>query len=209
MSENGDGDNCPVCLAGMEVPLYVERREDDTAPIVLNGCTRLACGHALHTECLVESLISTQGKCVCCNMRVGLEAQHNTDMPWEQRLKFQQLCLKKLRTVKNTLLVKEGLRDYEAFKKEVREKHKEFKKRLNDHKEVLRKEMKIEELIMTASKLRRDTKRNFMQEMRKSTGIEAAAFSNLSDYAFDRWLFSERGWWIRAVMTRGSRMGFY
>lgn len=200
-------ERCPVCLGDMEVPVYDEREEGETEPIIENGCTRLSCGHALHTQCMVESLVSTGGKCVCCNLR-NFDMNHR-DMPWEQRLQFEKLCLDKLKTIKNSLLVKEGLKDYASFKNELKSKHTEFKRKIEEYKKVLREEMKIEELIKVASETRTLTKRNFKKELKKSTGLETAALMHISDYHLDKWLFAERGWCSRAIMMRGSRYGFY
>ena len=201
-------ERCPVCLGDMEVPVYDEREEGEIEPIVEGGCTRLGCGHALHTQCMVQSLVSTQGKCVCCNMNHFNPDDHR-EMPWEQRLQFEKMCLDKLKTVKNSLLVKEGLRDYVSYKNELKQKHKEFKDRIEDFKKELRSEMKIEELIKTVSNIRTTTKKNFKKEMKHSTGLESAALLHISDWHLDRWLFNERGWQSRAIMVRGSRYGFY
>lgn len=201
-------ERCPVCLGDMEVPVYDEREEGDNEPIVEGGCTRLGCGHALHTQCMVQSLVSTGGKCVCCNLR-NVELGEDRHMPWEQRLQFEKLCLDKLKTVKNSLLVKEGLRDYVSFKNELKQKHKEFKERIEVFKKELREEMKIEELIKTATTTRALTKRNFNKEIRKTTGLESAALLHISDWHIDRWLFNEKGWYSRALTARGSRYGFY
>lgn len=208
MSEDGDQDRCPVCLVEMDVPLYVERLENNNEPVVEEGYTRLGCGHALHTECMVNSLISTRGKCVCCNMTAN-NPLNDHEMPWQQRLEFQRVCLKKLNAVKRTLLVREGLRDFQAYRNELRVKHKEFRDKLAEYKGKLRQEMGIEELIDTMNKTRNKTKTNFKKEIRKTTGVEAAAFSNLSEYVLDRWLFKENGWYTRSLYTRGSRTGFY
>ena len=208
MSEDGDQDKCPVCLVEMDVPLDVERRGDNTEPVIEEGCTRLGCGHALHTECMVSSLISTRGKCVCCNMTADSPLD-DREMPWQQRLEFQRLCLRKMSAVKRTLLVREGLRDFHAYRNELRTKHKEFRDKLTEYKGKLREEMGIDNLIDTMNKTRSKTKANFKKEIRKATGLEAAAFSNLSEYVLDRWLFQENGWYSRSLYTRGSRVGFY
>lgn len=207
MSE-GEYERCPVCLSDMEVPIYVERSEDQTEPIVENGCTRLGCGHALHTECLVESLISTRGKCVCCNLR-NVDPSAEKDMSWEQRLRLQKLCLEKLKKIKSSLLVKEGLLDYKAHRTELKSKHREFTKKVEEYKKQLRYEMNIEDLIKTAFNTRRNTKKYFKNEIRKSTGLESAAMLHISDYTLDRWLFGERGFYARSLFMRGSRYGFY
>ncbi len=201
-------ERCPVCLGDMDVPVYVERDEGETDPIIENGCTRLSCGHALHSQCMVESLVSTGGKCVCCNLR-NFDMDHRRDMNWEQRLQFEKMCLEKLKTVKNSLLVKEGLRDYVSFKSELKHKHKEFNDKIQEYKKVLRAEMKIEELIKIANDTRKLTKHNFKKELKKSTGLESAALLHVTEYHVDKWLFGERGWYSRALMTRGSRYGFY
>jgi hypothetical protein len=200
-------ERCPVCLGDMDVPVYVEREEGETDPIIENGCTRLSCGHALHSQCMVESLVSTGGKCVCCNLRHF--DTNNRDMPWEQRLQFEKMCLDKLKTVKNSLLVKEGLRDYTSFKNELKSKHTEFKHKIQEYKKILREEMKIEELIKIANDTRKTTKRNFRNELKKSTGLESAALLHISEWHVDKWLFAERGWYSRAIIVRGSRYGFY
>ncbi len=205
---NDEEERCPVCLGDMEVPVYVEREEGDTEPIVENGCTRLGCGHALHTECLVESLVSTGGKCVCCNLR-NVEFGEHRDLTWEQRLQFETVCLGKLQSIKKTLLVREGLKDYKSFKNELKKKHKDFQEKVQQYKNKLREEMGIEESIRTAKKIRAGTKRNFNKELTKTLGVEKAAMMHVSNYALERWLFNERGWQSRSLLVRGSRYGFY
>jgi hypothetical protein len=201
-------ERCSVCLGDMEVPVYVEREEGETDPIVENGCTRLRCGHALHTECMVESLVSTGGKCVCCNLR-HVELGDHTDLSWEQRLQFENVCLNKLKTIKRSLLVNEGIKDYKSFKNELNKKHTEFKNKIQEYKKQLREEMGIEDMIRVASKTKRDTRRNFMTELGRSTGLEKAAMLHIRNYRLDKWLFNERGWQSQAILTRGSRYGFY
>lgn len=203
-----DGERCPVCLGDMEVPVYIEREEGDTEAIVEHGCTRLGCGHALHTECLVESLVSTGGKCVCCNLR-NVEFGDHRDLSWEQRLQFETICLDKLKTIKRSLLVREGLKDYKSFKNELKKKHKEFHDKIKQYKKQLREEMGIEDAIRIATKTRNDTKRNFNIELNKTVGLEKAAMMHISNYRLDHWLFNERGWASRALLMRGSRYGFY
>jgi hypothetical protein len=201
-------EKCVICLGDMEVVVYREPPNDHSEPVVEGDCTRMSCGHALHTVCLVNSLISTQGKCVCCNIR-NFNLEDNVHLGWEERLQFEKLCFDKIHNIKRETKIKEGLKKYKDLKKELQEKHKIFSKKVNDFKKSLRDDMKIDDAIKQTRSIRRATTNNFNKEILKSKGLEVAAVSHLTQWSIDKWLYNETSYNARRLMLRGFRDGFY
>jgi hypothetical protein len=193
---------CAICLDDMDTPSYKQVEET----VVEGECTRLACGHAMHTCCLVESLIKTEGKCVQCNVR-NIDP-YKDNLNWEERLEFEKVCFDKIKIIKKQPEVKEGITDYASFRRELQTKHKEFQKKVLDFKTELRKEMEIDELLKTIKKTKRQTTINFNKAIKKSRGVESTALSHLTTFTVNKWLFKE-SWQTQRIISRGYFNTFY
>lgn len=184
-------DNCTICLESLSIPLYVA---GTTEVNIENDCSRIACGHAFHTKCLIQSLNITPG-CPLC--RIVEETHYNVDpeLYTRQHIHMQLYCSKILDEVKNDILV-EHLKDYKSFVRELEEKRKVFNKRVTDFKEKLREEMNITPILSHIDKVKKDTKRIFRHEIKKRGGIFATSLRIYGTCTYqEKYLFGERNPW--------------
>lgn len=187
-----EGNVCVVCYEEMSVPMY--EKVDDTR--VEGEYTRMKCGHAMHTECLIRSLQATQGQCALCNMKPDMT--DNFNMQW----RYTHECQKRLQLMKRNVLVREGLKDYEGFRSELTAKQREGYKRLKKFKEELRNELEIPKLLKDIAKIRTQTRKNFMKIAKEEGGIYLTTAESMRPWELDKWLFKEQrysDWKMRRV----------
>jgi hypothetical protein len=200
---SSEQDICAICLDSMNVCSYKDVEET----VIEGNCTRLACGHAMHTCCLVESLIRTEGKCVQCNRR-NID-HYKDDLTWEERLSFEKVCIDKLKQIKKSEEVKTRIKEYFNINKEIKLRHSEFKKKVEAYKSELRKEMEIDGLIKSLKSSKRQAMTAFNKAVRSSKGVESIALSNLTTFTLNKWLFRETWNTHRRFIVRGYSNGFY
>lgn len=188
---------CAICLDEMSVPSF---KQTETT-CVEGDCTRLACGHAMHTCCLVESLIRTEGKCIQCNRR-NIDP-YQDEFTWEQRLEFERVCFNKLKGIKKLPDVKKYIDEYSTIMKELRAKHSDFKKQVDHFKINLRKEMEIDRLVKDVKRAKKQALNGFRKEVQKTKGVETIALSHLTTLTLNKWLLKETYNTQRLYMTRG------
>jgi hypothetical protein len=179
----GDENICALCYEAIPVPMF--QQVDDTR--IEGDCTRLGCGHAMHTACIVRSLQATRGKCALCNMR---PARDHDD--WDARMRYEHECQKRLQKVRRNPEVSEGLKDYKAFRSELCQKRIEANKRLREFKAQLREEFGIVKLMKDIATIKRQTRANFHKIAKKEGGMYLAAAQGMRNWELNRWLFSER-----------------
>lgn len=187
-----------ICFENICVPVF---QEGQTAVSVENDCSRLLCGHAFHTICLIQSLHMTRG-CPLC--RLVDERDYNTD--WrirsQQRLHMQAYCDEIMKGVKDQVL-DEHLKEYKAFVQELEEKRKIFNKSVAEFKEKLRKEMNIESIIHHISNVKCDTKRIFQREVKRRGGIFTSALKRyITSNAEEKILFGEKSPWYFSIKNK-------
>ena len=182
-NEHGEENVCALCYEAIPVPMFQQVEETR----IEGECTRLECGHAMHTQCLVRSLQATRGKCALCNMRPNRD--HND---WDARMRYEHECQKRLQKVRRDPSIAEGLKDYKAFRSELETKKREAAKRLKEFKTSLREEMKIPELLKDIATIKRQTRSNFNKVVKKEGGLFLAAAQGMRSWEMNRWLFSER-----------------
>jgi hypothetical protein len=181
-------DMCAVCYEPLGVPGYIELPDKDIQ--IEGNCTRLGCGHALHSLCVAQSLQAYKGKCVLCNVR-NLNQQFDSA---EDRLKFEGTCMRVLQQIKKVPTVRESLRDYNAFERELTKKKTEFRNRVREYKNQLRKDMKVDVLVKDVKRCRTVALRYVKKEAIKNGTIYGAAIAQLSPWNIDRWLFGFHRW---------------
>ena len=189
-------------MAAMTVLPYKQ-----TDRIIVEGdCTRLSCGHAYHTTCLVTSLVSCKGKCALCNIS---NIDYDEDMLAEERLRLDALCLNKLEKVKNTPVMKNTIKEFVTLKRGLLKQRSIFKAKVKAYKKQLRDEMDIDNSIKKLSKSRNDVLRNFKKEVNKTKGVENAALMRVSPWRMARWLFGDNMLSHVQLISRSSHCGFY
>ena len=173
-----------LCYDPMSTALY---RPTTAEGCTIEGdCTRLGCGHALHTTCMVNSLVSTHGKCPLCNMTGSFR-----EMPYRQRLQYEAECKRSLAFVRRDPEVREGLADLAAFQSELRTKQKEFKERTLAFKKQLREELQIERLLRDIRMLTRTTLNRAKTVAKAKGGLTQHAFETLGrSGSLSLWLFN-------------------
>lgn len=190
------GDACAVCYDLMNVPGY--KHLEEHIPQIEEDCTRLGCGHAFHSTCVIRSLQSYQGKCVLCNVG-SLDRRFDSA---EEKLRYQGACLRLLKTVKRKPNVKESFRDYKAFDNELTKKRIEFTKRVKEFKSNLRNELDIERVIRDVKHCRSMCIHLIRKEARASGSVYGAAIFNINPWNIDKWFFGIQPWNYNAYYNR-------
>ena len=173
-------DKCIICYEAMSVPVY--RVVEQTT--VEGDCTRLVCGHALHTTCMIDSLQSTRGKCSLCNW-----ISRDSELSYQQRMRYETECSRLLESVKKDALVKESMADYRAFRKELSTKRAEYKKRMKEQSKLIREELGIERVLKDYKQSKRTAVSNFKQVVKRRGGLFSIALKNLGGCSTERLLF--------------------
>ena len=173
---------CAICQDHMTVPEYDIERLGEI--IIEKDCTRLKCGHALHSKCMIEGLQSYNGKCLVCNV-TGVDKTH---LSFDDRIKFEARCLRVLGQLKrHNSDVKNAVLDCNAFRTEYKQKVKEYNHKIKEFCKNLEKEMNI-------SKYRSDylkTRSVCISTLKKNVGkdtIYGAALSRINHWKLERWL---------------------
>jgi hypothetical protein len=191
-------DKCPLCFEELNVPEYRENTTNE--PIVEGNTTRLECGHAYHSNCVVQMIRTCNGRCAQCNATQLLDIRDEY-ASWEQRLTFEGKCKKALAKVKRIPDIAEGIRDAKAFHKEIDEKRKEFNKRVLEVKQKIAEDLKIEETIKLYEYSKRETVKRFKKAAKESGTLELATVSKLSEWKLKEWLFGRQEWYTRRSYT--------
>ena len=176
---------CAMCREEIDVPVF--RRTPTT--VTEGDCTRMECGHALHTTCLINSLQVCRGKCLLCNVdRIMDDMGFNMA---EHQLRFEAECFTVLETIKKKKEVKEALalfrKDSSAFTQKLRE----YKKRVKEYKKQLKEELDVKSVMNAFKSSRALVKRTIKEESKKESTLHGAAIRSLSTWTLDKWLFGK------------------
>jgi len=195
-----DTSQCVICCERMEMCVY-ERPSSNPVVYSDKSSTRLTCGHAFHSSCLVLSLHSSQ-KCPLCNVADTL--QHNPELDYRRRMYVETCCKNIVEEIKSSEIIEEHLKDYKAFRDELEEKRKVFNARVKEYKQKLREEMYIERSTRDVTKIQTSARNAFKKEIKKRGGIFGVAFSKMKGYVIDELLFGKdfRNAWYFSMKNR-------
>lgn len=190
-------EECILCYETLGVPVF---QRNATGDVVIEGdSTRLQCGHAYHTLCLVRSL-QHRARCPLCNV---LQQQNDgTEESWRQRIEFEGRCLHVLEEVKREPVVREHLADYKAFYTELMGKKKEFDRRVKAARDAIREDMKINQLMSDIVKMRTSSLREFKKAVRAKGSLFTGAVAGTMKYKIDKLLFGGASWYFQRKFSR-------
>ena len=174
---------CILCYDALCVPVFRETTDD----IIVDGdSSRLQCGHAYHTICLLKSL-HYRSVCPLCNV-IG---QMNDGNDWWQngRIEMEGRCIEIMEKVKKDKEVREAMRTYKQATKDVMGIKKEFVKRVKEFKTGLRAEMGVDEKVKAVVKAKNSAIRIFTRKAKGEGSLIAGAASILPTYKIERFLF--------------------
>ena len=136
-----EGEECILCYEALDIPVF----ERNTTNDVIVGATssRLQCGHAYHTSCLLRSL-QHRSVCPLCNV-LGQHAENDPDWWNNGRIALEGRCIEIMTKIKKDKEVAASIREFRARMKELRSIKTDFNKRLKAFKTALRAEMGIDE----------------------------------------------------------------
>jgi hypothetical protein len=189
----------------MEVPAFIaptgpeETREVD----VMDDDTRLACGHAYHTHCIIRSIIATS-KCPLCNISTGSGIGSYSD---DVQLRIEGRGRILLEDARKSPEVKEKLKEWRVARKKFAEMEKVFKKRTKAFKEELRKELNADAIIKEHAATFSAANRVYNRVVRKLGPVYYAAAKNMNSWQRNKFLFKIDGW--RAFSRWRLRATFY
>ena len=177
-------EECILCYEPLCVPVYQENTNNDI--IVDGNSSRLQCGHAYHTLCLLRAL-QHRSVCPLCNV-IG-QPQDNEDWWNNGRIALEGRCMEIMEKVKKDKEVREALRTYKASVKDIMGVKKEFVKRVKEFKTGLRAEMGVDEKVKAVVKAKNSAIRVFTRKAKSEGSLIAGAASILPTYKIERFLF--------------------
>lgn len=184
---------CAVCQEEMDVPTYIPGTTEITSEGI---CTRLQCGHALHTSCMIRGLQTTYGKCVVCN-----QTNINTEnIPYSEFLAFRGACITHLNSVKRLPGVQVKQTMFREKHNSLKKLSTEFRKRITSFKTELRNEMNLDVLIKETNRARSAVTATVKKEIRKKGSMYVGALSSLGTYHIDRSIFGRNIWKYRSLI---------
>ena len=192
-------EECILCYEPLDVPVY----EQNTTNDIIVGATssRLQCGHAYHTICVLKSL-QHRSVCPLCNI-VG--RMNDTNEWWQNgRIEMEGRCLEIMEKVKKDREVREALRECKAAGKEVTVLKKEFLKRVKEFKTGLRAELGTDEKVKAVLKAKTSVMRIFARKAKNEGSLAAGAHTILPVYKVERFLFGRDRlfrWRIRSAFN--------
>jgi galactose-1-phosphate uridylyltransferase len=177
-------EECILCYDPLSVPVYRENTTDD---IIVDGdSSRLQCGHAYHTLCLLRAL-QHRSTCPLCNV-IG-QMNERGDEWWNNgRIEMEGRCMKIMEKVKKDKEVRESLRDYKAASKDVMSLKKEFMKRVKDFKTGLRAEMGVDEKVKAVMKAKNYVLKLFTRKAKSEGTLTVGALNILPTYRVEKFL---------------------
>ena len=178
-------EECILCYEPLCVPVF---RDNTTNDIIVDGdSSRLQCGHAYHTICLLKSL-QYRSVCPLCNV-IG-QMNERGDEWWNNgRIALEGRCMEIMEKVKKDKEVREALRTYKACVKDITGVKKEFVKRVKEFKTALRAEMGVDEKVKAVVKAKNSAIRVFTRKAKSEGSLIAGAASILPTYKIERFLF--------------------
>lgn len=184
---NMAGEECILCYEHLAIPVFERNLDND---IKVEGMsTRLQCGHAYHTRCILQSF---QHRTVCplCNVHGQQEEEQNGW--WNQgRIEMEGRCIQIMETVKKDPEVRTSIRDYKTRVKELMGIKKTFDTRTKQFKAELRKELEIDEKLKTIIKVQGATTRLFARKAKSEGTLYTGAHSFLPAYKISKFLFGD------------------
>lgn len=177
-------EECILCYESLDVPVY----EQNTTNDIIVGATssRLQCGHAYHTLCLLRAL-QHRSVCPLCNV-IG-QPQDNEDWWNNGRIALEGRCMEIMEKAKKDKEVRDALREYKTSLKDVMGVKKEFVKRVKDFKTGLRAEMGVDEKVKAVTKGRNAVIRIFTRKSKSEGSLGAGALNLLPKYKIEIFLF--------------------
>ncbi len=177
-------EECILCYDPLCVPVFRETTTDDI--IVEGDSSRLQCGHAYHTLCLLRAL-QHRSACPLCNV-IGQMNDGGNDWWHNGRIVLEGRCLEIMEKVKKDKEVREGLRDYKAAAKDVMSLKKDFMKRVKEFKTGLRAEMGVDEKVKAVMKAKSSVLRLFSRKAKSEGTLIAGALNILPAPKVERFL---------------------
>ena len=191
-------EECTLCYERLDVPAYQRNTTGDV--IMGETSTRLQCGHAYHTPCLIRSL-QYMARCPLCNVLQDQNQMGGEDT-WRARMQLEGRCHDVLQEVKRSPEVREHLADYNAFHAELKGKRAEFDRKMKEYKKQLREEMGIDKLWADVQKMRTDTTQAFKKGVRKRGTLFQGAMACLLKYKQEKALFGDSAWLFQRKINR-------
>ena len=178
-------EECILCYDALCVPVF---RENTTNDIIVDGdSSRLQCGHAYHTLCLLRSL---QHRSVCPLCNVMGQPQDNHQDWWNNgRIALEGRCMEIMGKAKKDNEVKDALREYKASLKDLMGVKKEFSKKVKEFKTGLRAEMGVDDKLKTLVKQRSLATRIFHRKAKSEGSLAVGALNLLPNYKIEVFLF--------------------
>jgi hypothetical protein len=191
-------EECILCYDTLDVPVY--RANPTNEIIVGETSSRLQCGHAYHTACVLRSL-QHRSTCPLCNVQ-GQQEMDRNDWWNHGRIEMEGRCIEIMEKLKKDADVRVSVRDYKERVKTILKDKKVFDKRVKEFRAELRIEMGIDQKMKDVRKSHSATIRLFTHKAKLEGTLFTGARSFLPTYRVDKFLFGE----LRFFRYRMSRI---
>lgn len=191
-------EECTLCYERLDVPAFERNTTGDV--IIGDNSTRLQCGHAYHTPCLIRCL-QHMSRCPLCNILQDQNNNGGEDM-WRARMQLEGRCQDLLQEIKRTPEMREHIADFTAFHTELKAKRPEFDRRIKEFKKQLREEMGIDRLWADVQKMRAAATQTFKKEVRKRGTLFKGALACLLKYKQEKVIFGDSAWFFKRKINR-------
>ena len=160
-------EECAICYEPIDTLVYMT---NDTNQIIIEGeNSRLQCGHAYHTRCILNSL-QHRNVCPLCNT-MNQMIDYNGVNWMDNRIRLHGRCQEILENAKKEDKLRESVKIHKEKMKELNGDRRNFQRKVKEFKSELRKEMNIENKIKELDKIHSDGIRYLKNTVKKKGSL--------------------------------------
>jgi len=181
-------EECAICYEPIDTLVYMT---NDTNQIIIEGeNSRLQCGHAYHTRCILNSL-QHRNVCPLCNTMSHMVVDYNGVNWIDNRIRLHGRCQEILASSKKEEKVRESVKIHKEKIKELNADRRVFQKKVKEFKTELRNEMNIENKIKEIDKIHSDGVRNLKNIVKKKGSLFYGAIKVIPKHRLIGLIFGE------------------
>ena len=160
-------EECAICYETINTLVYTT---NNTNQVIIEGeNSRLQCGHAYHTRCILNSL-QHRNVCPLCNT-MNQMIDYNGVNWMDNRIRLHGRCQEILENAKKEDKLRESVKIHKEKMKELNGDRRNFQRKVKEFKSELRKEMNIENKIKELDKIHSDGIRYLKNTVKKKGSL--------------------------------------
>jgi RING-H2 zinc finger domain len=160
-------EECAICYEPIDTLVYMT---NNTNQVIIEGeNSRLQCGHAYHTRCILNSL-QHRSVCPLCNT-MNQMIDYNGVNWMDNRIRLHGRCQEILDSTRKEDKLRESVKIHKEKMKELNGDRRNFQRKVKEFKSELRKEMNIENKIKELDKIHSDGIRYLKNAVKKKGSL--------------------------------------